>query len=1020
MSDDTLWRQVFEAANEALELSPAEQPAFLERYRSAHPGLAVELMAVLEGAAAAPALETPAIVFAAPFLNADALAEQVDPAVIPALGAYRVLSVLGRGGMGTVYLGERADDQYTKRVALKVFPHWDLSDQRRVQRFVEERQILASLDHPGIARLLDGGLTSDGLPWFAMEYIDGVPIDRHCDDGRLSIEARLELFCRVCSAVQYAHRNLVVHRDLKPSNILIAADGRVALLDFGIAKLLSGPDMSPKASLTITGDRLLTPLYASPEQIRGESVSTATDVYALGVLLHVLLTGGYPYHLTSMDSYAVARAVMEHEPERPSVTVTRSARSGTEPSSARAALMRGITPSKLLRRLRGDLDAIVLRAMEKDPRRRYATAEQLEADVRRYLTGLPIIAQPESRLYHARKFVSRHRAGVGTAAAVAALVLAFTVVTTVQRERIRTQAERLTLERDRSSAAQRILRRAVQGATVNAPDRVVSAQEVLDSAAVEIDKPTATDTAERAQVMFELALAYHRLNLEEKARQLVEHAIGFQRRHAPKGDLDVAQSVDLLGAILQTQNELRPADRAYSEALTLRRRALGPQHRDIARTLVGLSTVRRKQGRLAESEALAREALGIDETRGGDTSADIAQSTSALGHALLAKADSIGAQRSFRRALALLRQAPNEESVDVVNALLDLAASLSGAGRHAESDSLTRQAVQISQRLVAAAAFNGSAEAVRPAVARPPAEFTAVVRGALGGSVGPAAIPGRVASDSSRIVFTSDRDGPDPVGDFGNHEIYVMDVDGSGQHRLTREAAWDYDPDWSPDGTRIVFASGRHGASEIFLMNADGSGQRRLTNFGDSIGAHQPAWSPTGELIAFRSRVRSSLYVMKTDGSGLTRIAVGAAQPAWSPDGKRIAFESQRDGNREIYLMDPDGGNVVRLTFNPAADQWPEWSPDGRRFAFHSKRDGDMEIYVMDADGTNAVRLTSTPGDDVHPTWSPDGRRIAFHRRPLGHGQIYVMNADGSNQKRLTELSAVAFNAFPRWGPARR
>src|SRR5512138_1380782 len=286
------WRRVMDAADRALDLAPEARSAFVERCAADDPSLGDELRAMLARAEESSPLDERAADFAAPMLAA--LAPSLEsPRPHARFGPYRVLGELGRGGMGTVYLAERADAQYEKRVALKLLPSWSAADARRVQRFVEERQILAALEHPDIARLVDGGVTAEGLPWFAMEYVDGAPIDRYCDERRLTVDDRLALFCRVCSAVQYAHRNLVVHRDLKPSNILVTADGQPKLLDFGIAKLL-GDDASP-GELTVTGERVLTPLYASPEQIRGEPVSTATDVYALGVLLDLLLTGRSPY-----------------------------------------------------------------------------------------------------------------------------------------------------------------------------------------------------------------------------------------------------------------------------------------------------------------------------------------------------------------------------------------------------------------------------------------------------------------------------------------------------------------------------------------------------------------------------------------------------------------------------------------------------------------------------------------------------------------------------------------------------
>jgi serine/threonine-protein kinase len=276
----TLWRDVFAAADRALELEPDAQRAFVDRCTLEQPAVGAELKAMLDGATHPSALESPASEFAAPFLH-DAMRSEPpvdDDAIavdsLPPFGPYRVLRELGSGGMGAVYLAERSDDQYRKQVALKVLPRWSGDDRRRRQRFLDERQTLANLDHPSIARLLDGGVTADGQPWFAMELIDGQHIDRYCDSHHLSIEQRLLLFCDVCSAVQHAHRNLVVHRDLKPANILVTHDGRVVLVDFGIAR----PPATDAETAAHTTSALLTPLYSSPELIRGAPVSTSADV----------------------------------------------------------------------------------------------------------------------------------------------------------------------------------------------------------------------------------------------------------------------------------------------------------------------------------------------------------------------------------------------------------------------------------------------------------------------------------------------------------------------------------------------------------------------------------------------------------------------------------------------------------------------------------------------------------------------------------------------------------------------
>jgi Tol biopolymer transport system component/tetratricopeptide (TPR) repeat protein len=903
--------------------------------------------------------------------------------------------------MGTVYLAERSDDQYRKEVALKVLPRWR-GDRRRRRWFLEERQILATLDHPGIARLLDGGVTADGVPWFAMEYVDGKQIDRYCDDAGLSVESRLRIFCDVCSAVQHAHQSLVVHRDLKPSNILVSTDGRVKLLDFGIARLVETETTTNGSSAT-TGNLLLTPLYASPEQIRGDAPSTAADVYALGVLLHRVLTGGNPYRLSSFEGYEVVRAVLEEEPQKPSETVS----------------------SKFAGRLRGDLDAIVLKAMAKDPVRRYATVEQLETDVRRHLDGLPVLARPESRSYVARKFVKRHRAGVGMTVAVAILILGFAGVMTVQRSRIRAQAERIAIERDRAELVSENFIRIFESVTPR--DNGITSRDILDSATARLDNNLKAHPEERARLMFEMARAYHKLDLNERAATLLAGAVAVRRTLRPRRDLELAEALDLSGAVHLAQRKLAQAQASYVEALELRRSASKKGEPAVARTLVGLSSVLREQNRLAEAETLSREAMVIDQARGKDPRADLAQSTSSLAMVVDRQGRHREAAELMRTALALTRKAHPEEHPAVAGAIFDLAAVLSGAGEHTSADSLIRYGLSVQRRLTTSDLLRGMGRPSALPVAPTADDLTAPIQRAFAAEPTPiekkSAVP---SADNSRIVFATDRHGPDPVGDHGNSEIYIMNSDGSNQTRLTHENAADDTPVLSPDGSMIAFASRRGGGGhDLFVMNADGTNQRRLPVFAKlGAGGATPGWSPDGKRIVFKSRVnRVDLYVINVDGTGLVKLTDeprGVNTPAWSPDGRKIAFANLRHGPPEIYVMNADGSGQVRLTFNTVRDVRPAWSPDSRRIAFHSDRDGEMEIYVMNADGSDTRRLTRNPTEDGFPSFSPDGKRIVFHRRVLGHGAIFTMKADGSDIKRLTEISPIAFSGFPNWGRAKR
>jgi serine/threonine-protein kinase len=1001
------WREIFDAADRALDLEPAEQRAFIEQYQAEHPAEGIELKALIECAARESALESPACVFAAPLLR-----ETTDDDTRSAngkshddgasFGPYRIQREIGWGGMGAVYLAERFDDQYRKQVALKVLPRWSGGDQRRLQRFREERQILASLNHPGIARLLDGGVTPGGVPWFAMEYIDGLQIDRYCDTLDLSVDARLKLFCDVCSAVQYAHRNLIVHRDLKPSNVLVSDDGRVALLDFGIARLIAGDSSVPVEAKT-TGDRLMTPMYASPEQIRGEPASTTTDVYALGVLLHVLLTGANPYRLTTFDTYEIVRAVLEQEPERP------SASAATDP--------------KLSRRLRGDLDAIVLKAMAKEPGRRYATVEQLQADVGRHLGGMPVIARPDSRSYLARKFIRRHRVGVGTAVVAAGFVLTFAAVMTVQRSRIRAQSARIAVERDRAEQVGKLLINTF--ASVSPGDSGITAQNILDSATARVDEKLSAHPEQRARLLFAMARSYDRLEITDRASELLKVSLAIRRQLKPKPDREIAETLDLLGSVSLKQGKVEEAERFYREALNLRRATRGSGDTDIARTLVGLSSSLRQRRNYSEAEQLARQAMDIDATR-RDLPSNIASSTSALAGIMADQRRYPEAAQLYRKALAILRRSRSDENREVAVTIFDLAESLRGAGNYNEADSLIRYGLALQQRVLATAILRGtvnppqapSLSALHDVAAPVDSAFKNLLR-----------TPSRSATtavpNEPSLAFVSDRDGPDPVGNRGNQEVYVMNADGSNQRRLTHDKSMDFSPAFSPDGQRIAFTSQRTGGFDVFIMNVDGTQQRRLTSMTSTgMGAAAPAWAPDGKRIAFHTRVKTNdIYVIKVDGTGLIRLTDepgGARFPDWSPDGQRILFVSRRNGNADIYVMNADGTNKVRLTSSAGMDLQPEWSPDGKRIVFQSDRDGEIQIYTMNADGSDQLRITNYAGEDGYPSWSPDGRRIVFQRRVLGHSQIFTMNADGSDVRRLTELSPVAFNGFPNWSRARR
>ena len=407
------WQRVKDIFDAAVELPPHERSAFLDRLCAGDTALRQEVESLLESDGQANSfIEDPAAAIPRDLLPEDEFAGR-------SFGAYRVIREIGRGGLGAVYLAARADDQYQKEVAIKVVKR-GLDTDDILQRFRAERQILAQLDHPNIARLIDAGSTDEGLPYFVMEHVDGQPIDSYCVAQDLSTTKRLELFRLVCGAVTYAHQHLVIHRDIKPSNILVTSDGVPKLLDFGIAKVLHADD--PLAAQTMTGVRVMTPEYASPEQVRGLPISTATDIYSLGVLLYELLTGQRPYRLTTHAPEEISRAIVDQIPQRPSTAIARAASSGSSTIAIRKSL-------------RGDVDNIVLMALRKEPARRYASVGQFSEDIRRYLEGRPVIAHKDTLSYRAGKFIRRNRVGVAAAAVVLLSLVSGIIATAWQARR---------------------------------------------------------------------------------------------------------------------------------------------------------------------------------------------------------------------------------------------------------------------------------------------------------------------------------------------------------------------------------------------------------------------------------------------------------------------------------------------------------------------------------------------------------------------------------------------------------
>jgi serine/threonine protein kinase/tetratricopeptide (TPR) repeat protein len=698
------WREIERLLDRALDLPPDERPALLDREGAGDPGLraAVDQMLLacehssgfLEGESAAP--------FAAPLLAASMTDIAPPPPDVAGqrVGPYRIVREAGHGGMGVVYLAERADDQYEQQVALKLMRGGALlgADDHLSRRFREERQILATLEHPGIARLIDGGVTADGLPWFAMEFVEGTPIDRYCDERRLTIPERLTLFASVCDAVAFAHRNLVVHRDLKPSNILVTADGAVKLLDFGIAKLMAPLDGSAEAAVTTrTALHALTPEYASPEEIRGERVSTASDVYSLGITLCELLTGRRVHERVHRSAHEIAQTILDASPEPPSAIVLRGARAAPNaynPDAASAA--RRTTPDQLRRTLRGDLDAIVLTATRKEADRRYASADQLADDVRRYLRSMPVTARVDGPAYRAGKFVLRHRTGVVAAVLAVAVLVGFSVVTRMQSAQLRVQAERITLERDRAQQVSGFLVSLFRTADPFAGEGPrMTVREVLDSGAARVDRELGAQPELRAELLRAMGLSYLNLGLPSDARRLLEAALAIPHQAINDGEPHEVSVRHSLAQVLQELGEYTKAESLYRDVLAWRRRNLPPGNRYVARALTTLATVVSAQGRYAEAEGLVHEALIIDRALRPADPRSVSQSLNNLGNILLKGGRYAAAESVHREAYAMRRAAFGDENAETANSLVNIAAALGWQDRLAEAESLYEKGLAI-------------------------------------------------------------------------------------------------------------------------------------------------------------------------------------------------------------------------------------------------------------------------------------------------------------------------------------
>ena len=655
------WKAVSPYLDRALDMDEDERASFLALLGQHEPAVAADLEQLLDDRRTV--LEERFLEYGsvAPFEKMS-LAGYI-------VGAYRLIAPIGQGGMGTVWLAERADGRFEGRAAVKLLnlSLMGASPSRGEERFKREGSLLARLHHPNIARLIDAGVSTSGQPYLILEHIDGQPIDRYCDDQSLGLEARIRLFLDVLSAVTHAHANLVVHRDLKPSNVLVSSDGHVKLLDFGIAKLLQSDEWGV---LTREGGAALTPEFAAPEQVTGSEVTTATDVYSLGVLLYLLLVGQHPAGSGFKSPADLVKAIVDTDPPRlsdavadmtprfarasawsrrssrqmqpasgsgrPGVADARNAKEDatteTPETLTRNAARRATTPEKLRRLLRGDLDTIVAKALKKSAHERYASVTALADDLRRYLAHQPIGARPDTLTYRTTTFIRRNLRGVTAGAGVVVLIA---LLVGFYTSRLAAERDRARIEAQKSTQVSELMAELLTGADPfrDKPDPTV--RDLLDAGAARVQKELAGQPEVLADMLTAIGRVYQRLEITDKAQPLLEQALALGRSVGGPEHPRVAQTLNDLGVLMRMKGK-HAESVAYLEAsLAIRRRLLGPKHKDLAVTLSELGRSNGRLGNTDRAEALAWEALAMRRELFGDEHREVATNMGDIGQLLL-------------------------------------------------------------------------------------------------------------------------------------------------------------------------------------------------------------------------------------------------------------------------------------------------------------------------------------------------------------------------------------------------
>jgi eukaryotic-like serine/threonine-protein kinase len=691
------WKVVKELFEAALEEDPARRLPFLqERCHDANVRTEVERL-LAEHEQAQGFLSKPALGELNPDEAFGAPKRKID--------SYYLLELIGEGGMGEVWLAEQREP-VRRRVAIKLIKA-GMDTREVVARFESERQALALMDHPAIAKVFDAASTPDGRPYFAMEYVAGTPITTYCDRHRLNTRQRMDLFIQVCEGVQHAHQKAIIHRDLKPSNILVSdVDGRPMprIIDFGLAKATS-QRLTDGSIYTQVGAVLGTLEYMSPEQADsgGEDIDTRTDVYSLGVVLYQLLVGALPLDLKKLTYEETLRRLREQDVPRPS---SRILTQGAD--SAITARDRGTDPPSLTRQLRGDPDSVVLKALEKDRKRRYGSPAELAADLGRYLRNEPVSAHPPSAAYRARKYLLRHRLGAAISAAAVLLLAGFAITEAVQLRRITQERNLATQERDRATRerdrADRIAKFMTGIFQVSNPyrarGRIVTAREILDSGAKEIATGLSNDPELQAKMMNTMGISYNGLAEYSRAQSQFEGAFEIQRRVLGPEAPDTVNSMFLLACALAFEDRNVEAEKLLRQTLDIQRRVRGPEDSDTLETMSELAASLLGQGRFSEAEKFYSEAFNSERRIDGPEAGITLYSMMALGFTLREEGRYAEAEKLEREALDIGRRKFGQEDPNTLNAMESLSRILFSEGRYAEAEKLAREEVDVRRRIL--------------------------------------------------------------------------------------------------------------------------------------------------------------------------------------------------------------------------------------------------------------------------------------------------------------------------------